>query len=114
MEKVFKATPVLAVAALTLLVFSPVAGFQFLNWDDDKNILANPEFRGLAFSNLRWMFTTFHLGHYHPLTWMSLGLDYLIWGLDPAGYHITNLLLHAANAVLFYLVGLRLLDSSKW
>src|SRR5262249_6863530 len=99
----------LIIAAATLVVFWPVLGNQFVNWDDDKNFLVNPSFRGLGIANLRWMFTTFHLGHYHPLTWLSLGIDYVIWGLDPAGYHLSSLLLHTANAVLFYCVALRLL-----
>ena len=55
------------------------------------------------------MFTAFHLGHYVPLTWITLGLDYVVWGMDPVGYHLTNLVLHAANAVLFFLIAVRLL-----
>ncbi|HEX9418402.1 MAG TPA: hypothetical protein VGA81_05065, partial [Methylomirabilota bacterium] len=55
------------------------------------------------------MFTSFHVGHYVPLTWVSFGLDYLVWGMDPFGYHLTNLALHAANAALFFLVAVRLL-----
>src|SRR3989475_12110658 len=59
-------------------------------------------------THLRWMWTT-HLGHYIPLTWMTLGLDYLLWGMNPVGYHLTSLLLHAANAVVFFFVVRRLL-----
>jgi hypothetical protein len=81
---------------------------QFINWDDYKNIVENPYYRGLGWTNLRWMFTTFHMGHYQPLTWLTLGIDYLIWGLSPVGYHLTNLLLHCANAVLLYFLALRL------
>ena len=55
------------------------------------------------------MFTTFHQGHYQPLTWLTFSLDYLVWGIDPFGYHLTNILFHSANAVLFYFVTLRLL-----
>jgi hypothetical protein len=55
------------------------------------------------------MFTTFHAGHYIPLTWLSLGLDYLLGGLHPGGYHLTSLLLHAATALAFYFASLRLL-----
>ncbi len=55
------------------------------------------------------MFTTVHMGHYIPLTWLTFGLDYVVWGMDPFGYHLTNLLLHAANAVLVYLIAVRLL-----
>src|SRR5256712_8427212 len=54
------------------------------------------------------MWTT-HLGHYIPLTWMTLGLDYLLWGMNPFGYHLTSLLLHAANAVVFFFVVHRIL-----
>src|ERR1041384_3178307 len=56
------------------------------------------------------MFTTFLMGHYQPLTWVTLGLDYVIWGMNPFGYHLTNLVLHAANTVLFYFLALRLLS----
>src|SRR5262249_40773538 len=48
-------------------------------------------------------------GHYQPLTWMTLGLDYTVWGMNPVGYHLTNLLLHVANALLFYRLLLLLL-----
>jgi len=47
------------------------------------------------------MFTDF-FGHYMPLTWLTLGLDYVFWGMNPFGYHLTNLLFHAANAVLCF------------
>jgi protein O-mannosyl-transferase len=97
------------IIAITVAAFFPVLDNGFVNWDDDKNILQNSHYRGLGWTNLYWMFTTLHMGHYQPLSWMTLGLDYLLWGMDPFGYHLTNLLLHIANAVLFYFVGLRLL-----
>lgn len=56
------------------------------------------------------MFNTFYMGHYQPLTWISLGLDYLLWGMNPLGYHLTSLLFHAVDALLFYFVMLRLLS----
>src|SRR5437867_1807987 len=97
------------IAFLTFLVFLPALQNGFVNWDDDKFLLNNPNYRGLSWTELHWMFTTFHMGHYQPLSWMTLGLDYLLWGMNPFGYHLTSLLLHAANAVLFYCVALRLL-----
>jgi len=97
------------IIAITFAAFFPVLNNGFVNWDDDKNILQNPNYRGLGWTNLCWMFTTLHMGHYQPLSWVTFGLDYLLWGMDPFGYHLTNLLLHAGNAVLFYFVGLRLL-----
>ncbi|HRY30360.1 MAG TPA: tetratricopeptide repeat protein [Elusimicrobiota bacterium] len=69
----------------------------------------NPHYRGLGWIHLRWMWTSFHMGHYMPVTWMSLGLDHVLWGMNPAGYHLTSLLLHAVNAGLFYFLALRLL-----
>src|SRR5438445_581387 len=99
--------PVL-IALVTVTAFLPTLRNQFVSWDDDKNFLENPDYRGLAWTNLRWMWTT-HLGHYIPLTWMTLGLDYLLWGMNPLGYHLTSLLLHAANAVVFFFIVRRIL-----
>src|SRR3989442_15492718 len=98
----------LLVVLFTLAAFLPTLQNQFVNWDDKDNFLDNPHYRGLGWTHLRWMWTT-HLGHYIPLTWMTLGLDYLLWGMNPVGYHLTNLLLHAANAVVFFFVVRRLL-----
>src|SRR5438132_8004207 len=98
----------LLVALFTLAAFLPALQNQFVNWDDKDNFLDNPHYRGLGWTRLRWMWTT-HLGHYIPLTWMTLGLDYLLWGMNPVGYHLTNLLLHAANAVVFFFVVRRIL-----
>src|SRR3989454_7666531 len=99
--------PVLIVL-VTSAAFLPALQNQFLRWDDHKNFLGNPHYRGLGWIHLQWMWTT-HLGHYIPLTWMTLGLDYVLWGMNPLGYHLTNLLLHAANAVFFYFVAFRIL-----
>jgi len=97
------------VALLTAAAFLPVLQNGFVDWDDDKNFLLNPHYRGLGLDELRWMFTAFHMGHFIPLTWMTLGLDYLLWGMDPAGYHLTSLLLHVAAAVAFYFLTMQLL-----
>lgn len=97
------------IAAVAFLAFLPALHAGFLNWDDDKNFLTNPFYRGLGWAPLRWMFTTTFSGQYQPLSWVTLGLDYSLWGMDPAGYHLTNLLLHAADACLFYFLSLRLL-----
>src|SRR3989454_5694637 len=96
------------IALATFAAFLPTLQNEFVGWDDVTNFLENPDYRGLAWTQLRWMWTT-HLGHYIPLTWMTLGLDYLLWGLNPVGYHLTSLLLHTANAVVFFFVVRRLL-----
>src|SRR5712691_6721859 len=107
---VYWLVPVL-VALVTFAAFLPALHNQFVNWDDDKNFLDNPYYRGLGWSQLRWMWTT-HLGHYIPLTWMTFGLDYLLWGMNPVGYHLTSLLLHTANAVVFFFVVHRILTQA--
>jgi tetratricopeptide (TPR) repeat protein len=99
----------LFVALVTFIAFAPTLGNGFVNWDDEKNFLNNPHYRGLGLSQLGWMWTTFHLGHYVPLSWMTLGFDYSVWGMNPAGYHLTNLLLHTADAVILYFVARRIL-----
>jgi tetratricopeptide (TPR) repeat protein len=97
------------VALVTFIAFAPVLRNDFVAWDDDKNFLENPSYRGLGLTQLRWMWSTFQAGHYVPLTWMSHGLDFVLWGMNPTGYHLTNLLLHVANAVLVYHLARRLL-----
>jgi len=83
-----------------------------VNYDDDMNFLRNAGYRGLMPSNLAWMWTNLD-GLYIPLTWMSLGLDYVVWGMWAPGYHLTSVALHALNAVLFYYVVLALLPGRR-
>ncbi len=99
-----------AVGAVTIAVFLPSLGHDFVNFDDIENFLRNPHFRGLGWTNLAWMFTSIHLGHYIPVTWLTLGLDYAVWGMNPRGYHLSSVLLHGLNAVLVYGLALRLMS----
>src|SRR5215510_2905098 len=98
------------VALVTFVTFLPALRNEFVNWDDYEVLVENFRYRGLGWEQLSWMFSTFHNGHYQPLSWMTFALDYLIWGMEPFGYHLTNLMLHAANAALLYLLALRLLS----
>jgi Tfp pilus assembly protein PilF len=97
------------VGFVTFMSFSPILRNQFVEWDDYENLISNGHYRGLGWAQLSWMFTTFHMGPYQPLSWMTYGLDYLLWEMKPAGYHLTSLLFHAANAVFFYFVCRRIL-----
>ena len=103
----------LAVAALTCLVFLPALDGRFLPWDDESNLVANRAWRGLGPSQLGWMLTSFHKGHWIPVTWLSFAVDYLVWGMDPRGYHLTNVLIHGANAGLVCLLVMRLLETAS-
>jgi len=99
-----------AVGLVTFLVFHPVLENDFVNWDDPLVLLDNPHYRGLRWSNLRWMFTTLYAHQYHPLTWLSYAVDYQLWGLDSArGYHLTSLCLHVLNAVVCFFLARNLL-----
>jgi tetratricopeptide (TPR) repeat protein len=93
----------------TFVVFSPTLQNGFVNWDDPSHLLENPHYRGLGWEQLRWMFTTCLNGSCMPLNWVTYGLDYVLWGMNPRGYHFTSLLVHTANALLFYFLSLHLL-----
>jgi tetratricopeptide (TPR) repeat protein len=98
------------VGVLAAAPFLPALANGFVAWDDDRNFLENLHYRGLGLDQLRWMWTTFHMGHYVPLSWMTLGLDYELWGMDARGYHFTSIVLHALNAVLLFWIARRLLS----
>ncbi len=102
------AVPV-GIALGTAVVFLPILRAGFVNWDDPTNFLENPYYRGLGWRQLRWMLTANVMGHWIPVTWLTLGADFAMWGMNPFGYHLTNLLLHSVSAALFYLVSRRLL-----
>lgn len=99
----------LALVLLVVLAFAPGLSGAWLRWDDDRNFLDHDAWRGLGPDQLRWMVTTFHQGPYQPLSWFTLALDHAVWGLDPFGYHLTNLILHAATAVAFLFLARRVL-----
>ncbi|MCI0656328.1 MAG: hypothetical protein L0170_04570, partial [Acidobacteria bacterium] len=97
-----------AAALVAFAAFLPALNADFVNWDDDWNFVTNPNYRGLGPAQLKWMFTDTY-GHYMPVTWLTLGLDYALYGMNPRGYHFTSLLLHAVNALVFFFVVLRLI-----
>lgn len=94
---------------MTAAAFGPTLLNGFVDLDDRANIVDNPWIRGLGGAELGWMFTTFHLGHWQPLSWVSLALDHRVWGLDAAGYHLTSLALHTVNAMLVFALARALL-----
>lgn len=98
----------LSLGIVTLLVFSPALRNGFV-WDDIPNLVANRHYRGLGWEQLRWAATAIHLGHYIPLTWLSFAVDYVLWDMNPVGYHLSNAVLHAVGVALFYFVAARLL-----
>jgi tetratricopeptide (TPR) repeat protein len=95
-----------ALSVLTLLVYCPTFHHPFVNYDDPVYVSQNSHVRsGLTLDGIRWAFTTFDCGNWHPLTWLSLQLDCTLYGgLKPGGFHLTNVLLHTANTLLLFLV----------
>ncbi|MBV8488039.1 MAG: tetratricopeptide repeat protein, partial [Planctomycetaceae bacterium] len=106
------AVPVLVFIA-TLLPFAPVVGNDFVNWDDTGNFTMNVHYRGLDWPNLRWAWTTLHLGVYQPLTWMLCGLEYKLFGLRPGGYHLVSVMLHGAVSVALYVLVIAILRPAR-
>ena len=103
-----------AMALLAFLTFLPALGHDFLVYDDDQYVTANPAVRaGLTGSSVRWAFTSGHAANWHPLTWLGHMVDVQVWGLEPRGHHLTNLLLHAANAAVLFLA-LQALTGAPW
>ncbi len=100
---------------ITIGVFWPALHNGFVNFDDDLYVTANPQVRqGLTWEGLRWAFRQdANTGNWHPLTWLSHMADCALFGMSPWGHHLTNILLHAANAVLVFLV-VRGMTAAVW
>jgi len=95
----------LLLAAAVLLSYNSITHNGFVNYDDDGNIRDNPHVRaGLTWATVKWAFTNFDAANWYPLTWLSHALDCQLFGLNPAGHHYVNVLLHASNAVLLFLL----------
>ncbi|MCO6438910.1 MAG: tetratricopeptide repeat protein [Phycisphaerae bacterium] len=105
--------PPIVVAFCTGAVFLPVLLAGFVFWDDYALLVANTRYQHLSQGGLAWMFTTSFAGHWQPLTWLSFWLDYQIAGVSALMFHLSNLVLHIVNAVLFYFVAERLLNWGK-
>jgi protein O-mannosyl-transferase len=91
-----------AILIISFFIYLPVFHNGFLSWDDNTYIKDNP----LIYSiNLKEIFSHYVLGNYHPLTILTLAIEYQFFGLNPTGYHAVNLLLHLLNVMLvFYTV----------
>ncbi len=90
---------------LTLVVFGQTMGFDFVNWDDDVNVLEN---QGVTTFNLKTIFTETVIGNYNPLPIFTFAVEYAIVGTKAGLYHFNNLWLHLLNVALVYFLGRRL------
>jgi hypothetical protein len=95
----------LLLTVVTLALYNPVNRHPFVNYDDDRYVTENPHVRqGLTFDTVRWALTSTEQANWHPVTWMSHALDVSVFRLNPAGHHLTSVLLHVVNVVLLFLL----------
>lgn len=105
---------VVALAFMTLVVFSPVWTHEFLLYDDTMYVTNNAVVgAGLTWRGVIWAFTTTFTGNWHPLAWLSHMADVEAFGMVPRWHHLVNLILHVINAVLLFLV-LRAMTGALW
>ncbi len=89
----------------TLVVYVPVNDHEFLLYDDYGYIVRNYYLHpGVTWENIVWAFTSGYAANWHPLTWLSHMVDYQLFGLNPAGHHLHNVLLHVLNSIVLFLV----------
>jgi Tfp pilus assembly protein PilF len=94
-----------ALVATILVAYEPIRHNDFINYDDNTYITQNPEVNGgTTLRSVIWAFTKSYEANWHPITWLSHMLDCEIYGLNPLGHHITNLLIHIANTLLLFLL----------
>ncbi len=102
------------IAIAVFLVFLPAVRHDFINLDDDSYVTENPHVAtGLTCESVAWAFTSSHSANWHPITWLSHMLDVALFGLKPAGHHLTSVVLHAINAALVF-VFLRAATGAFW
>jgi protein O-mannosyl-transferase len=104
----------LALTLITFAIYYQVCGFGFVNLDDPVYVYKNPSIQsGLTLNAIEWAFTTGHAGNWHPLTWLSLMLDWQLFGSNPVGFHFTNIVLHIANMLFLFLI-LKRMTNALW
>jgi protein O-mannosyl-transferase len=95
----------LGLVLMTLAFYNPVVNNKFTNMDDEVYITRNAHVKaGLSWDTVKWAFTSVEQANWHPLTWLSHALDYQLFRLNPAGHHYVNLLFHAGNVLLLFLL----------
>jgi Flp pilus assembly protein TadD len=105
--------PPLLLVAMAGLVYGKAVTYDFSNLDDIAIVQLNPIIRDLNLRNLKAIFTEFSLFSYYPVRALSLAFDYALWGENPGGYHLTNIILHICNTLIFYMIAIRIAKTTK-
>lgn len=104
----------LLIGIAVIILYGQVAGHEYVLYDDKQYIYQNTMVQqGLTPGSIQWAFTTFYASNWHPVTWISHMLDFELFGLDPSGPHLVNVLFHALNVFLLFTV-LRAMTGSTW
>ncbi len=104
----------LLLALLTFAVYSPVLKNDFVNYDDPLYVTENTFVnKGISLEGIKWALTRSHQANWHPLTWMSHMVDCEIFGMEPHGHHLTNLIIHIINVLLLFVL-LNYMTGSAW
>jgi tetratricopeptide (TPR) repeat protein len=105
--------PGILLAMMTIVLYWSVQSFDFV-YDDHLYVLSNKQVQnGLTLDGIRWSFTSFYAGNWHPLTWISHMADVELYGLQAGGHHWTSVLIHAASVLLLFFI-LSCLTHSLW
>lgn len=100
-------------ALITLIIYLPAAFNGFVAWDDPQYVYENPGIRSLDLAFIKRAFTEVYFSNWHPLTMISYAVDYSLWGLNPVGYHIENIVIHALNTALVAVLSARLITAVR-
>jgi tetratricopeptide (TPR) repeat protein len=110
-----KHLPLFIILLVALVVFWPVTNGDFIaGWDDDQQILNNPDVTNLSWESLKNYFSTYYVASYQPLASLSFGIEYYFFGENAFVHHTTNLALHLLNISLVYLLLRRLFKSKPY
>lgn len=101
------------IAFITFLIYLPALQNGFVNFDDNILVYENPNIGSIDSNFLKWAITA-ETGLWIPLTLFSLATDHAIWGFDPIGYHLTNIIFHAVNSSLVFILVGSLLSHSNY
>ena len=114
MNKRLKPAIVLILFLVSTAIYFRAAFFPFALIDDGDYVTNNYHITsGLSLNSIKWAFTTFHAGNWHPLTWLSLMMDSQLFGVNPMGFHLVNVVLHAVNASLLFIL-FTLMTGTLW
>ena len=109
--------PLIAAALLSALIafiiYLPALVNGFVLWDDPTYVYENPGIQSLDLAFLKRAFTEVYFSNWHPLTMISYAVDYAIWGLNPLGYHLVNVIIHSVNTAIVAVLSIRLMTIAR-